>query len=75
MAPRARVLVACLMAWVLMNVEATPKVDYADVRKQVSHAFAERAHEMSATLAALQGVSKATAAEIKAVQARCGLWA
>ena len=73
MAPRARVLVACLMAWVLMNVEATPKVDYADVRKQVSHAFAERAHEMSATLAVLQGVSKATAAEIKAVQARCGL--
>ena len=48
------------------------KVNYADVRTQMSHSFEERAHEMTAVLGVLQDVSKATQAGIKAIEAKCG---
>ena len=72
MASLVRNMIACLVALVLVSVQAAPKINYADVRTHMSHAFQERAHEMSATLAVLQGVSKATMARIEAVQAKCG---
>ena len=63
-------VLACLVAFVMSA--AASKANYADVRSHVSHAFEERAHEMSAALGVLQEVSKATLAGIKALEAKCG---
>ena len=68
----ARVVSSVFIALALVGVDATPKTNYADVRVAVSHAFSERAHEMSATLEAVQEVSRATTAAIKASEAKCG---
>ena len=54
------------------SAEAEPQINYSAVRAHVSHAFEERAHEMSAVLSVLQQVSKATVSEIDRVKAKCG---
>ena len=35
-----------------------PKIDYADVRKRVGYAFAEKANEIADAVAIVQGLSK-----------------
>ena len=35
-----------------------PRADYADVRKRVGHAFAEKANEIADAIAIVQGLSK-----------------
>ena len=70
MTSRVAFVLACLMAVVM--VAAASKTNYAEVRTHVSHAFEERAHEMTAVLGVLQDVSKATLAGIKAIEAKCG---
>ena len=49
------------------------KVDYANVRARVAHAFAEKAHEMSETVAVLQGLSRETRALVDTINANCGM--
>ena len=48
-------------------------VNYADVRTRVAHAFAEKAHEMSAVIGVLQTLSKETAALTETIQTHCGV--
>ena len=48
-------------------------VDYADMRARVAHAFAEKAHEMSAVITVLQTLSRETAALTEAIQTHCGV--
>jgi len=60
------------VALAFVGVDAVTKTNYADVRLGVSHAFHERAHEMSATLDAVQEVSRATLQAIEASKAKCG---
>ena len=63
----------CLLASLFLSAaEAEPQISYAAVRAHVSHAFEERAYEMSSTMSVLQEVSKATLFEIDKVKARCG---
>ncbi len=38
-----------------------PRADYADVRKRVGHAFAEKADEIADAIAIVQGLSKEAA--------------
>ena len=72
MSPRAR---ACalllLLIWSACHGAASQKVNYADVRARVEHAFEERAHEMAATLSVLQEVSKETAALLERINTHC----
>ena len=72
MAFRAWAVLAWLLASVFTSAEAEPRMNYAALRAHVSHAFGERAHEMSATLSVLQDVSKATASKIEKAKANCG---
>ena len=63
-----------LLLGVVASAEiAKPSINYADVRINVAHAFEERAHEMTATLAALQEVSKATVALTREIETKCGI--
>lgn len=47
-------------------------VNYADVRTRVAHAFAEKAHEMSAVITLLQTLSKETVALTETIHTHCG---
>ena len=38
-----------------------PRADYADVRRRVGHAFAEKANEIADAVAIVQGLSKEAA--------------
>ena len=51
----------------------TAKVDYAGVRARVAHAFAEKAHEMTETVAVLQKLSKDTVALVDTINMHCGV--
>ena len=66
------VAVVVFVALALVGVDAATTTNYADVRLGVSHAFHERAHEMSATLDAVQEVSRATLKAIEVSKAKCG---
>ena len=65
------VAVVAFVALALVGVDAVTKTNFADVRLGVSHAFHERAHEMSATLDAVQQVSRATLQAIEVSKAKC----
>ena len=72
MAFRAWAVCMCLFFSLFTSAEAEPQMNYAALRAHMSHAFEERAHEMSATLSVLQEVSKATVSKIEKVKAICG---
>ncbi len=44
-----------------------PRADYADVRKRVGHAFAEKANEIADAIAIVQGLSKEAARQLREV--------
>ena len=48
-----------------------PKINYADVRKRVQHAFAEKANEISDAIAAVQGLSKEGATIMSEIRSQC----
>ena len=51
-------------------------MNYADVRRKVEHAFAERAFELHNTLGVVQSLSKATLQILQKLDTHCGsaLW-
>ena len=69
---RVGALFVLVVALVACQCATASKVNYAEVRTRVDHAFEERAHEMTAALSALQGVSKETAALLDRMHAQCG---
>ena len=48
-----------------------PKINYADVRKRVQHAFAEKAHEIADAIAVVQSLSKEGATLMEEIRAQC----
>ena len=64
-------LLLVLFCFVLARSSAE-RVDYAEVRSRVSHAFEEKTHEMLETLASLQDLSRETSALLANIAATCG---
>ena len=60
-----------ILTFALSPQAALAKINYADVRTGVAHAFEERAHEVAATLQVLLESSKATVAMMDNIEARC----
>ena len=54
-----------------MQDYCAPKINYADVRKRVQHAFAEKANEISDAIATVQGLSKEGATIMSEIRAQC----
>ena len=48
-----------------------PKIDYAEVRKRVSLAFQEKAHEIAEAIGAVQAMSKESAKLLEEIDAQC----
>ena len=48
-----------------------PKINYADVRKRVQHAFAEKAYEIADATAAVLSLSKEGATLMEEIRAQC----
>jgi hypothetical protein len=48
-----------------------PKINYADVRKRVQHAFAEKAYEVADATAAVLSLSKEGATLMEEIRAQC----
>ena len=48
-----------------------PKIDYAEVRKRVSFAFQEKAHEIAEAIGAVQAMSKESAKLLEEIDAQC----
>ena len=48
-----------------------PKINYADVRKRVQHAFAEKANEIADAIAAVQSLSKEGATIMGEIRSQC----
>ena len=49
------------------------RVNYAEVRTRVSHAFEEKTHEMFEALTALQDLSQETSTLLANMEAQCGM--
>ena len=60
-----------LFCFVLARSSAE-RVNFAEVRTRVSHAFEEKTHEMLETLASLQDLSRETSALLANIDANCG---
>merc|ERR1712072_853538 len=48
-----------------------PKIDYADVRKRVGYAFAEKANEIADAISVVQGLSKEATRLLGEIDAQC----
>jgi DnaJ-domain-containing protein 1 len=48
-----------------------PKINYADVRKRVHHAYAEKANEIADAIAVVQRLSKEGATLLEEIRAQC----
>ena len=55
----------------LLEDYCAPKINYADVRKRVSYAFAEKAHEIADAIAVVQSLSKEGAALLEEIKTQC----
>ena len=72
MLPLARMCFLVLVFCFAVACCSAEKVNYAEVRTRVSHAFEEKAHEMLETLASLQELSRETSALLANIDAHCG---
>ena len=59
------------MSMKLLKDYCAPKINYADVRKRVQHAFAEKAHEIADAIAVVQSLSKEGATLMEEIRAQC----
>lgn len=48
-----------------------PKINYADVRKRVQHAFAEKANEIAEAIAVVQSLSKEGSTLLEEIDSQC----
>lgn len=71
MLTRAHVCIVAFLFCCALTCSFAESINYAEVRTRVSHAFAEKAHEMTETLAVLQDLSKATSAILADIHAQC----
>ena len=55
----------------LLQDYCAPKINYADVRKRVQHAFAEKAYEIADATAAVLSLSKEGATLMEEIRAQC----
>ena len=55
----------------LVQDYCAPKINYADVRKRVQHAFAEKAYEIADATAAVLSLSKEGATLMEEIRAQC----
>ena len=72
MLPWARMCFLALVFCFALACCSADKVNYAEVRTRVSHAFEEKTHEMLETLASLQELSRETSALLANIDAHCG---
>ena len=54
------------------EARCSSRVNYAEVRRKVEHAFAEKAHELHQSLALVQSLSKATLQVLDKLDTHCG---
>lgn len=54
-----------------MEDYCAPKINYADVRKRVSYAFAEKAHEIADAIDVVQSLSKEGVALLEEIKTQC----
>ena len=54
-----------------MEDYCAPKINYADVRKRVRYAFAEKAHEIADAIAVVQSLSKEGVALLEEIKTQC----
>lgn len=60
-----------VMLSLVLKDYCAPKINYADVRKRVSYAFAEKANEIADAIAVVQSLSKEGAALLEEIKTQC----
>ena len=57
--------------FIMLKDYCAPKINYADVRKRVSYAFAEKANEIADAIAVVQSLSKEGTALLDEIKTQC----
>ena len=61
----------CLINSLQIQDYCAPKINYADVRKRVQHAFVEKANEIADAIGVVQRLSKEGASLVAEIKAQC----